>query len=430
MQIPRLRFSGCFGLALVLALAVLPAQAAGFGIFEQGTKAMGLANAFTAQADDPSAMFFNVGGLAFINEREFQVGVTLIFLGDSDFSGANPFPGEGYTASQEKNVVTPIHFYYAQPLTENLTFGLALYNPFGLVTEWADQDNFAGRYISEKAELTTFDLNANIGWKATERFGFGFGLIVRAAELELHRRAGLVNPFTLAVSDIAHVELASDLDTGFGWNIGILHRPTDRFSWGLSYRSKVKVDFGGTAKFEQILTGYTDFDNAVGATLPFGTDVPIETSLEFPDMASLGVAYKFADSVLAELDINWAGWSSYDQIDIKFTDAPALDQTIEGNWSDSYNYRVGVRWTRPKDEFRFGVYYDESPQPEEGVGPLLPDADRVGYTIGYGRGFSKVSTDFGLMYLDFDKRKTETNLDGFNGSYKTQAWLLAVTLGF
>ena len=33
------------------ALAAVPMYAAGFGIFEQGTKAMGMGGAFTAQAD-------------------------------------------------------------------------------------------------------------------------------------------------------------------------------------------------------------------------------------------------------------------------------------------------------------------------------------------------------------------------------------------
>ena len=53
-----------------------PVQAAGFGIFEQGTKAMGMAGAFTAQADDPSALFHNAGGLAFVDEPEIAAGFT------------------------------------------------------------------------------------------------------------------------------------------------------------------------------------------------------------------------------------------------------------------------------------------------------------------------------------------------------------------
>ena len=46
---------------------------------------------------------------------------------------------------------------------------------------------------------------------------------------------------------------------------------------------------------------------------------------------------------------------------------------------------LGLRWTpSPTSQWRFGYVFDETPQPEEAVSPLLPDADRNGITIGYG----------------------------------------------
>ena len=45
--------------AAAVVLAAFPVDGAGFGVFQQGAKAMGMAGAFTAQADDPSAMFHN-----------------------------------------------------------------------------------------------------------------------------------------------------------------------------------------------------------------------------------------------------------------------------------------------------------------------------------------------------------------------------------
>ena len=61
------------GRTLTLALALLaasgPAFGAGFGIFEHGSKAMGMAGAFTAQADDPSLLFHNAGGPRFRRRR-------------------------------------------------------------------------------------------------------------------------------------------------------------------------------------------------------------------------------------------------------------------------------------------------------------------------------------------------------------------------
>ena len=82
--------SGCSALAL---LAATPIFAAGFGIFEQGSKAMGMAGAFTAQADDPSAMFHNVGGLGHTPHTLHPLGMTklLLQLGIGQLSGIHLF---------------------------------------------------------------------------------------------------------------------------------------------------------------------------------------------------------------------------------------------------------------------------------------------------------------------------------------------------
>jgi long-chain fatty acid transport protein len=165
-------------LCLVTTVVGSPLMAAGFSLlFEQGAKSMGVAGAFTATADDPSAMFYNVGGLAFLKEREFQAGVTLVSSSGSEFTGAGPLAG----VVEEMNSLSELlpHFYWVQPMTERWTFGFAVNSPFGLVTEW-DPEGFSGRYISTKGSLTSVDLSGNFGWQATDRLGIGFGAILRA----------------------------------------------------------------------------------------------------------------------------------------------------------------------------------------------------------------------------------------------------------
>ena len=82
-----------FAAAAVLLAAAGPAFGAGFGIFEQGSKAMGMAGAFTAQADDPSMLWHNAGGLAFVDDSAGSLGVTWIHSTKADFQGASPYPG-------------------------------------------------------------------------------------------------------------------------------------------------------------------------------------------------------------------------------------------------------------------------------------------------------------------------------------------------
>jgi len=65
------------------------------------------------------------------------------------------------------------------------------------------------------------------------------------------------------------------------------------------------------------------------------------------------------------------------------------------------------------------------------VGPLLPDADRTGLSAGYGRPLGKKTyLDLALMYIRFSDRTTTTNLDVFNGRYKTRVWLFGASIGF
>ncbi|MEE8278372.1 MAG: outer membrane protein transport protein [Thermoanaerobaculia bacterium] len=419
---------GCSALAL---FAAMPMFAAGFSIFQQGSKAMAMGGAFTAQADDPSAMFFNVGGLAFLDEQEFQVGFTFITQSEADFEGANPFPGEGTSEELETLAETPPHFYWVKPLGERWNFGLAVNSPFGLVVEWQNKSSFTGRFISTRTEIVVFDINPNLGWKISDTLGIGFGPILRVSEVELNRRAAAINPFTLQPVDVASVVLESDLDTGFGWQAGFLHKLNNSFSWGFSYRSSIEVDFGGDARLTQILTGNPQFDGLVALSQPFGRELPIETSIEFPDAASLGVAVAISPRLLIEVDANWTGWSSFDAVVIDFTNDDLEDQVLPQEWDDTNHYRLGLRWTRGRrSEWRLGYVFDETPQPDTGVGPLLPDSDRNGFSVGYGHQGQKVNWDLALLYLPFNDRSTRTNRDDFNGSSEITAWLIGFTVGW
>jgi long-chain fatty acid transport protein len=409
----------------------VPAGAAGFGIFEQGARAMGLAGAFTARADDPSALFHNAGGLAFLEERELQAGVTYITFTTADFESADLVPGATYGAEQERLSEFVPHVYWVQPVDRDWKFGLALESPFGLTTEWKNPDEFAGRFISTLAALRAIDFNPNLGWRVTPELGLGFGLVFRFSDVELERHVPFPSPFGGGPLDVGAVALESDFEPGLGWNAGLLHRAGERFSWGLSYRSKVEVDYDGTARFRQIPTGIPPLDAAVAQVIPFGRDLAVSTAIEFPDMASLGMAWAFSPDVKLGVDVNWTGWSSFDELPISFTGAPQLSSTIEEDWDDAMNYRAGLSWRRPRGcEWRFGYVFDETPQPDEHVSPLLPDADRNGLTVGWGRKFDSTSLDLALMYLKFDERTVTPAENVFPGTYDTTAWLFGATVGF
>lgn len=422
---------------VLVALVASPAFGAGFLIFEHGAKSMGTADAFAAQADDGSAMFYNAGGLAFQHERAFDVGTTLISNIKGDFDGLGPFPGTNASGEQKQAIFYPSHAYYVQPLGPDWTFGVGFNDPFGLTVEWDKPNQWPGRFISYKVVLRTFDLNPTIAWQATPNFGIGFGVVGRWSDLELNQRIGVPSPLGGA-AEVGDAHLESDLDSGYGWNLGLLHKVNPSFSWGLSYRSKIDIDYSGDGRFTQISTGIPAFDAAVAAQIPFNQKLPIKTSIKYPDIAMLGLAFGLTPNLLLETDFQWTGWSSFDKLSIDFTQNPTFSRTIPENYDDSNTYRVGLVWTTsPETQWRFGYVYDETPQPEEAVGPLLPDANRNGFTIGYGYD-GNWDFDIALMYLIFDERTRDQTLMTnqfpnepiFHGVYNTEAILLGITLGF
>ncbi|MDX1501178.1 MAG: outer membrane protein transport protein [Thermoanaerobaculia bacterium] len=424
-----------FRVAMVLGAcltAAAPALGGGFSIFEQGSKAMGMAGAFTAQADDPSALYHNVGGLAFTERRRVAVGATWIQSTDESFVGEPPGLATGQSGSLESLAELVPHIYWVQPVNPRWSFGLAVNSPFGLKTEWRDPDVFAGRFLNTEASLLVIDVSPNVGVKISERLGVGFGLVVRSSEVELNRRLPTFDPLSGGVVDAAAVAIESDMEQGVGWQAGLLYRYNPSFSLGFSYRSGIEVEYAGTGRLTQIPTGNPPLDELIRATLPLDQDLPVESEIDFPATASLGALFAVSRRTKVEIDVNWAGWSSFDVVPIRFPSAPLLSGERVELWDDAFNYRVGARFERPSgSEWRMGVVYDESPQPDASVSPLLPDADRVGYTVGWGRPFGGSQVDLALMYLDFEARSTRgASRDFFNGTYSQTGWLFAATVTF
>src|SRR5687768_18288762 len=81
---------------VLAALSLFPAAAGagGLAVSEQGARSMGFAGAFTAQANDPSAISHNAAGIAFLKGRHLHLGGAWL-RPRTTFTGSDPFPGGG-----------------------------------------------------------------------------------------------------------------------------------------------------------------------------------------------------------------------------------------------------------------------------------------------------------------------------------------------
>lgn len=418
---------------LLIAIASLAvsgvAFGSGFSIFEQGAKATGMAGAFAATADDPSAIFYNPAGIAQQRELAFTAGATFInftneFTGDPN----DPFTS-GTSGNYDRHTFIPPNAYAIVPVGQNLTFGLGIFSGFGLRTDW--QDPWVGRFVSRDADLKTLSVNPTIAWQTSDgRFAFGAGYEYRRAKVALNQNLALPfpNPFTGRIADVGNARLASDWGSSSGWNAGILFKPSERFRLGASYRAPMDIDLEGKADFTQISTGNAQLDAVVAQTFPH--DQAISTTIPFPAIMAVGVATTLNGTWHVEFDVTHMTWSRFDALPINFETQP--DVVRVQDWKDVSAYRLGVNHAvNDMWDVRFGAVYDENPQPTERVSPLLPDADRIGITLGAGLNHGPFIIDGGLMVLHFLDRSTEgRNAEQFNGEYETDALLWGVNVGY
>jgi long-chain fatty acid transport protein len=405
------------------------AFASGFSIFEQGAKATGMAGAFAATADDPSAMFYNVAGIAQQRRTSFMAGGTLInfaneFTGDPN----DPFT-TGATGRYRHHTFIPPNAYVLMPIGSNLTVGVGVFTPFGLRTNW--EDPWIGRFSSRDANLKSISAQPSIAWQSTSgAVALGVGAEYRRARVDLNSNRGAINPFSGRIVDVANAYLSSDWNSKWGWTLGVLLKPTPKFRIGASYRTNMDIDLNGTATITQISTGSAQLDAIIKSQLP--PNQPITTTLPFPSTAVLGVAVSPRDTWDVEADITHTSWSRFKALPINFVTTPGASVTREENWKDTYSYRLGAnKKATPNAEIRLGVVYDQNPQPVESVSPLLPDADRIGICFGVGLHHGGWTLDASDMVLHFKRRGTNgQNSENFNGTYKTDANLIGINLGY
>ncbi|MFI5120988.1 MAG: OmpP1/FadL family transporter [Thermoanaerobaculia bacterium] len=414
------------GLVAVVSAGRL--DAAGFALFEQSSKGNAVAGAFAATADDPSAMFYNPAGNAFIDRTTLEGGGFAILRPTARLDGQSPYPGDGYSASMNKELYAIGHGYGVLPLSNSVKLSVGFWVPNGLGVPWENPDTFAGRYISQRVDLRQLSVSAQLAVKLSDMIAVGAGPEFRFTDVRLSKNIEAVNPFTQRVVDIAHVSVVSEgtpVDVGFA--AGLLFKPCERVRFGISYHSHVDVDLEGPANFYQIPTGSPQFDAAVAQGLPFGKGARARTTIQFPGVTMFGVAYEAMPNLTLEADGTYTTWSVFDQTVLQIDGVP--DTKLVHGWQNAWAFRAGLTYRMGSSWIAGGFLYDQTPQPDADVGPFLPDANRTGGTIGAGIAITKhFQFQFSGLFLWFHQRTITTSKDNFSATYQTFAILPSATL--
>jgi long-chain fatty acid transport protein len=389
---------------------------------------MAMAGAFISVANDPSAIFHNPAGIAFLKGTQVSVGTTLIRPSNKMIL-LQPPPWEPQETWKGKSqTFYPSTFYLTQSIGEKVTLGFGFFTPYGLGSSWPKENQF--RYLGYEDDMKTFFFNPTVGVKLTDQLSVGVGVsyVYSTVNFKLVEIADF-SAFGMGTYDVpAEMEGSGD---SWSFNAGLLYR-AEKFSLGFNFRSGFDLEYTGELKLDR-----SSVPAPVRGFVPEGSEG--QTTFKFPHILGVGASYNFTDAFLLTADIHYILWSRFDEYVVTF-DNPALEKLVMSeNWEDSFLFRLGGQYRlSPGFALRAGILYDETPQPVESMDPLLPDANRVAFTGGFGWNLTKkVVLDLTFHHEIFEDRTSSNRgiydfgvVDYGRTNYEMTANLLAASLTF
>lgn len=382
-----------------LAIIASPREAeASFLNNNQGAKAIGMAGAFAAQADDPSAVFYNPAGIHQLPGTQISVGLQAVMARASFQSDGNPLMGTlpGETGHTKERIVLIPNGYITSKLSDRVSIGLGMYSPFGLSVDWPR--DFEGRFSlgGLRTTLQTISVSPVVAVEPIKRLSFGVGPYFQYVDADVRNLAFIAPPVPpLSPTQNGAVSATSKLtgnNWGVGWTLGFLYRITDNVSVGASYLSQVRHDVNDV---RQELTRIAD-----GAAI---LTRRATTELTLPAVLRFGAAWK-GGAWTIEADGQWTQWSSYRELRVDFSNGTSI--VSPKHWHDSWNLRLGGQYRLNRYlDLRAGFAWEESPIPGTTLDPMLPSGNRNIYCLGLGVHLPPFTIDLAYNYLDDSSRR-------------------------
>jgi long-chain fatty acid transport protein len=356
------------------SLAAVSVLATGFRLPDQDAFATGRGEAFAATADNPSALYYNPAGIGQLRGHQVSGGVYGLNLRTTFESPT----GAQFDNEADLHAIPQIFYVYgAEKLP--LSFGLGVYSPYGLSSEWPETTGF--RTLGLEARLTYLSVNPVVAWRITPGLMVAAGATFNLAEVELTQ--GLT---PIPDNDFYRVE-GSDWAPGF--TLGGLWQVSEKFSIGLAYRSATTMDLEGES--EVVVR------SPVPPFLPGPLALTEDASARFPFPFNLvfGVSFRPTPRWNFEFNADYTDWSRLDTVTVE--QAPLPPAYLVLNWRPSWYYEFGAtRYLEKGWWVSLGYIFNENSVPDAFYSPLVSDLDRHFFSAGVG--FEQDHFRLGLAY--------------------------------
>ncbi|HWP57961.1 MAG TPA: outer membrane protein transport protein [Candidatus Acidoferrales bacterium] len=352
----------------------------------QSASAIAQGNAFAAQADDASALFYNPAAMTELRGIHLLAGVELIHVDtrfrntagektENDLGGpfGVPPPGQLFVTA------TPRDLGVSFP--GELTIGLGVQNLFGFAARYPKDGPL--RTVITSAKLPVLDFKPTVAYRAADWLSLGLGgdiftfwdSVLGGAEQKF------VSPGLPGMPAGSRVRITGTGTTAT-FNVSAFVTPlraeggARRMSLAFVYRGAAALPLNGELSLS-------------GARIARS-----KSSLRFPESYTAGVAvWPIRDSQREwkiESDVDYVRWSTLRSIDFRFSNGVTLRNPQD--WRDAVSVGIGTehRWLRwnflPDWEpaLRAGYLWSMTPVPDKNFNPAFADSNVHVLSIGGG----------------------------------------------
>jgi len=386
-------------IVFVSLLVSTSVYANGLNLNSNGSKALAMGGAFVGLADDFSAVYWNPAGLTQMKTTSLGV-----YLTDVIPKGTYQFDLANVDATTESNHYISGSLGFYTPLSDKLVAGIYAYIPSGIGAEWngADLLPLAGGFNYKwKSFFAIATISPAIAYQINDMFSVGGAINLSYGMLNLKQPGA--GQYEEELTGLA-----------FGATLGVMARPIDNLSVGLTLKTPTKATLSGDA----VMSG------AGMLGLGLNTTQSAEREATVPMWVGFGIAYQPLEKLTVTADLQYANWGSLDEIPVDYDndvwDAVfGTESNIELKWEDAIQLRFGLQYQiSPCLAARAGYYYDPGPAPKETMNILLPQFTYNWLTFGVGWKGKNINLDVGLEYgmgQDVTVGLTEGMMPGVHG---------------
>ncbi len=382
--------------SIIIISAIFSANSFAGGSSVNGVGAKGSAmQAFTAVADDASAIFYNPAGLTQLEESEIKNGVNLVFPKLQYTNSNNNINSKSTRSAVGGNL------FYSKPINKKLHFGIGLYSPFARLSKYQQNAAVASPLGSteQSAFFLRLDLVPTLAYAISDSLSIGVSGVISKGKAE---------------SNIVGLKESAD---GYGATaqVGLLWKVAPSLKLGVNYRGPESIKMSGSG---QSTAG------VYPGVPPVNGNYKID--VHYPGVLSLGVAWQVNHQLLLSGQFDNEMWSYQKQAQRVYSNTTITNAI---NAHNSNNYRAGASYSLNKTNSLYAGYsYVESAVPANNLVPAQPDHNQSISSIGYSYKYNNFKFDVTYEYSYF--LNTPSNSPLFPGNYYGSAQNLLLDVSY